>query len=361
MESEANREQSSAAESANNTPSLSKAEAIASLKQTIQQLEAIVTQLDTIDTDTVAIDSSVNTLVTTTQELATVITIPTPQITSPEPPQTVTEPTSQTDIATPAPSPTPRRSPRGVDTSAPSPPTRRSPRDIDTSTPSPPTRRSPKPQRNNRLIAGIIATVIIIGLGIWWWLPDKPVTLISRSDTDTEIATDTVASEPEIIEPEVSDIPVTDSPEASEDSIENLPTDTESEPEASIDIPLELEAPNSPQQLKLETVEPEIVLTPEQSLIAALQNRVTEITQDYAEDSIVSVEADFRQSSLSVILSNLWYELNESRQNKLANDILKRSRQLDFQKLTIKDPEGILIARNPVIGNSAIVVQRSKE
>ncbi len=347
MESEANREQSS---TPNNTSPLSKSEAIASLKQTIQQLEEIVTQLKTIEsTDLVEIDSPVNTLVTTTKKLATAITTtPTPQISASQPPQAVTEekPKPQTDISSPSPSPIPTQP----------------------DTPKPQLKKS-LAKRNNKLVIGVISALIIIGVGIfWWWLPEKPVALVSRNEsTATEITLETTPKESETIEPEVeseiypeaiSDTSV--NPDALENSTENLISDTESEPEISeIDIPLELEAPAASKQLKLETVEPEIILTPEQNLIAAIQNRVTEITKDYAEDSIVSVEADFRQGSLSVILSNLWYELSESRQNKLANDILKRSRQLDFQKLTINDTKGTLIARNPVIGNSAIILKRS--
>ena len=337
MESEANREQSSAPETANNNPSLSKSEAIASLQQTIQQLEAIVTQLNNLEfMDTVAIDLSVNTLVTTTKELATAITTPsiTQTVSPSQPLQTVTKQTSQKD------SPTLNQP---------------EPEVAATTQPPKPQSRKAQPKRNNRLIIGIISTVIVIGLGIFWWrLPEKPVALISRTESaDTEIATDILPSEPEIYPEE--------SPNVFDEGTENLTPNIESEPEISqIDIPSELEAPAASEKLEIETVEPEIILTPEQNLIAAIQNRVTEITQDYAEDSIVSVEADFRQGSLSVILSNLWYELSQSRQNKLANDLLKRSRQLDFQKLIIKDPEGTLIARNPVIGNSAIVIQRVK-
>ncbi|MGF1541792.1 MAG: hypothetical protein ACFCU5_15315 [Pleurocapsa sp.] len=333
MESEANREQSSASPTANNAPSLSKSEAIVSLQQTIQQLEAIVRQLNNLESmDTVAIDSSVNTLLTTTKELATAITTPsiTQSASPPQPPPKVTEQRPQTDSATfTQPEPEVVATPRKA-----------------------------QPKRNNRLIIGIISTVIIIGLGIFWWrLPEKPVALISRTQSpDTEIATDTLASQPEIIQPETYPEEI---PDTLDEDTENLTPDIESEPEISqIYIPLELEAPAASKKLKIETVEPKIILTPEQNLIAAIQNRVTEITQDYAENSIVSVEADFRQGSLSVILSNLWYELSQSRQNKLANDLLKRSRQLDFQKLIIKDPEGTLIARSPVIGNSAIVIQR---
>ncbi len=376
MESEANRDQPTAAEGAssdpNSTPSLSKSEAIAALQNTIQQLEEIVTQLDTnTSTDTIPIESSVDTLVTTTKELATAIATLTQTVSPPQPPQTVPEDKQEDITAPPKTSPTvPQEPVTNIPTVA-------------TPTPKP---KPKKPKKNNRLLIGAIAALIIIGIGIVWWrLPQTPVALLSRSEsTDIEIVTPTDDDEAEdiaIVTPtddaeaenieietqaEINDEEIPDTletPDSLDTAEETLITDAESELESEtivkIDIPLELEAPAAPQKIELEIVEPEIILTPEQNLIAAIQNRVTEITEDYSDDLIVSVEADFRQNSLSIILSNLWYELSESRQNKLANDILKRSRKLDFQKLAIKNTEGILIARNPVIGNTAIILQRA--
>ncbi len=363
MESQANREQSTAADRAsselNNTPSLSKSEAIATLQNTIQQLEDIVTQLDSnTSTDTIPIESSVDILVTTTKELAAAIATLPQTVSPPQPPQTVPEEKQETDILTPPSKPSPTVPDERVT-------------DVPTVTTPIPKPKPQKAQKNNRLLIGVISALVIIGGGIfWWWLPQKPVTLLSQSEsTDIEIVTTTDETEAETVEIEtetaIDDEEISDTLETVDfldTAAENLAKDAELESEtiAEIDVPLELEAPLAPKTLKLKTIEPEIILTPEQNLIAAIQNRVTEITQDYSDDLIVSVEADFRQNSLSVIFSNLWYELSESRQDKLANDILKRSRRLDFQKLAIENTEGTLIARNPVIGNTAIILQRSK-
>ena len=366
MESEANREQPTAADRASsdldNTSSLSKSEAIAALQNTIQQIEKIITQIDNnSSTDIIPIESSVNTLVTTTKELATAIAT-SPQTVSPSQPSP-TVPEQETDILTPS---------SQASSTVPEEPVT----DVPTVTTPKPQPKPQKAKKNNRLLIGVISALVIIGGGIfWWWLPQKPVALLSRSEsTDIEIVTANDENEAETVEietkteidrEEISDsLETVDSLDTAEEILATdakTETELESESIAKIDIPSELEAPAEPKKLELETVEPEIILTPEQNLIAAIQNRVTEITQNYSDDLIVSVEADFKQNSLSVILSNLWYELSESSQNKLANDILKRSRKLDFQKLAIKNTEGTLIARNPVIGNTAIILQRVRE
>lgn len=362
MESEANREKPTAAEQAsselNNTPSLSKSEAIAALQNTILQLEEIVTKLDSdTSTGTIPIESSVDTLVTTTTELATTVATASQAVSTPPPsPEKVETTTTETLTSSPEPPKTFPTVPQDQLT--------------DVSTVKPKTSRSKakKTKKNNLPLIGFISALVIISVGIvWWWLHQKPVELLSQSkSTDIEIVTttdepevDNIDAETEINSEEIADsLKTVNSLDTTE---ENLETNIESESEsiAEIDVPLELEAPLAPKTLELKTIKPEIILTPEQILIAAIQDRVSEITKDYSDDLIVSVEADFKQNSLSIIFSNLWYELSESSQNKLANDILKRSRRLDFQKLAIKNTEGTLIARNPVIGNTAIILQRS--
>ena len=362
MESEANREKPTPAEQAsselNNTPSLSKSEAIAALQNTIQQLEEIVTKLDSdTSTGTIPIESSVDTLVTTTTELATTVATASQAVSTPPPsPEKVETTTTETLTSSPEPPKTFPTVPQDQLT--------------DVSTVKPKTSRSKakKTKKNNLPLIGFISALVIISVGIvWWWLHQKPVELLSQSkSTDIEIVTttdepevDNIDAETEINSEEIADsLKTVNSLDTTE---ENLETNIESESEsiAEIDVPLELEAPLAPKTLELKTIKPEIILTPEQILIAAIQDRVSEITKDYSDDLIVSVEADFKQNSLSIIFSNLWYELSESSQNKLANDILKRSRRLDFQKLAIKNTEGTLIARNPVIGNTAIILQRS--
>lgn len=128
-------------------------------------------------------------------------------------------------------------------------------------------------------------------------------------------------------------------------------------PPNSIDAPSELKAPEPPQPLEVEPPPPP-ELTPEQSLIAGIQNQVAEVTQQYGNGLIQSIEANFLGSRLVVKVSDGWYELKESQQNKLADDILSRSNELDFSKLEITDLNGTLLARSPVVGSNMVILKR---
>ena len=128
-------------------------------------------------------------------------------------------------------------------------------------------------------------------------------------------------------------------------------------PPNTIDAPPELKAPELPQPVEVEPPPPP-ELTPEQSLIAGIQNQVTEVTQQYGNGLIESIEANFQGSRLVVKVSNGWYDLKESQQNKLADDILSRSNELDFSKLEITDLNGAVLARSPVVGSNMVILKR---
>ncbi len=110
-----------------------------------------------------------------------------------------------------------------------------------------------------------------------------------------------------------------------------------------------------------------LVLTPEQTLVAIVENQIAEVTSGLYENSkdqafptnpIESVQADFATSTLTLKISDAWYSLKQPQQNKLAAKILKRSKKLDFSHLEIMDSKNKLIARNPVIGNEMIIFKR---
>ncbi|MGC1249200.1 MAG: hypothetical protein WA865_23530 [Spirulinaceae cyanobacterium] len=128
-----------------------------------------------------------------------------------------------------------------------------------------------------------------------------------------------------------------------------------------IEAPQELSAPQEPQPIQElpPPPPPEPKLTPEQGLIAAIQKQTAEITNQYAEGLVNSIEADFVGSNLTVKVSDDWYELTPSRQSKLANKMLAKAQKLDFRKLKITNIEGKLLARSPVVGSEMIVLQDS--
>jgi len=117
----------------------------------------------------------------------------------------------------------------------------------------------------------------------------------------------------------------------------------------------DLVAPEKPQPVELIPPPP---LTPEQSLIAAIQNQVAEITNRLGGGLVESVQANFSSSILTVKVAQDWYKLSEVEQNQLATKMWKEANALDFSKLEIANREGKLIARSPVVGSEMIILDR---
>lgn len=99
-------------------------------------------------------------------------------------------------------------------------------------------------------------------------------------------------------------------------------------------------------------------LTPEQKLIAAIQEQVAQITDQYAEGLIQSLQVNFQAGRLRVLMGAGWYDLERDRQTQIANEVLARARQLDFAKVEMVDPQETLLARNPVVGDQMVIFQR---
>ncbi|MEA5622461.1 hypothetical protein [Nostoc sp. UHCC 0251] len=134
------------------------------------------------------------------------------------------------------------------------------------------------------------------------------------------------------------------------------------QPPEEITPPPEVQTPPPPEPEPIPTPTPTptptIELTPEQALIAAIENQVAEISDRIASGLIKSIQANFRTSNLTVKISDDWYTLQESQQDKLAAEILQRSQELDFTHLEIMDSQDRLIARNPVVGTEMVIFKR---
>lgn len=126
------------------------------------------------------------------------------------------------------------------------------------------------------------------------------------------------------------------------------------QPEITSEIPPELITPELPQKVK--TITPELELTPEQGLIAAIKQEITAIKNQYVEGLVISIEPNFMASRLIVKVSNNWYELEQSNQGSIADDIFREAQKLDFKKLEIIDIQGKIVARSPVVGNNMIIL-----
>ena len=138
---------------------------------------------------------------------------------------------------------------------------------------------------------------------------------------------------------------------------QTLLTPSEKAPDAIVDVAKSVPSPAGTPTPK--PTPPPLKLTPEQTLIARIQDQVADVSNQYVNGLIQSVQANFRSSLLTVKVGDDWYTLEQAQQNKLANEMLKRAQQLNFVKLELTDPEGNLLARSPVIGSEMVILKRT--
>ncbi|YAI81297.1 MAG: hypothetical protein ACQJCO_05545 [cyanobacterium endosymbiont of Rhopalodia sterrenbergii] len=122
-------------------------------------------------------------------------------------------------------------------------------------------------------------------------------------------------------------------------------------------IPPPLQSPKTSQSMEMLSP-PETEFTPEQNLIEAIRHDIVDLTNQYPEELIGLIEANFEASRLMVTLEKQWYQLTPKRQDTLANKLFRHSQHLNFRKLEMIDFQGNLIARSPVVGNEIVVFRR---
>lgn len=99
-------------------------------------------------------------------------------------------------------------------------------------------------------------------------------------------------------------------------------------------------------------------VSPDSTRIAKVQKQITDIAEPYSVGLVQAIRTNVRRNTITVKVSNDWYTLASDSQTRLANDLLKRSRKLDFNALEITDSEGDLIARSPVVGKTMVIYER---
>jgi hypothetical protein len=347
-----------------NDNSLSKQEAIKQLRKTIEQLETIIHQLD--DTSVIDLPNStaIENLLKTTTELVQIIPL---KSTSQE---SVVSNVAETDAVETKEEEIKSDSLSNLETIT----VESEPQKIDIKTveSAPETKKkqavvtketsvvSNQKQSNNKgIIVTAIAVTILTLIPLSWklFLADKipPLiaqdkTIIIQPDTDTIITPKVPSTD---TEPVFNDSPVS----------ENIPNQSENTTESATkitnQIPSELIAENRPQKVTVETVKPTITLTPEQNLIAALEAKTNNLATRYSEDLVISIKPNFSDSIIMVTLANDWYQLVANRQDKLMEEMLRQSSQLEFKKLKIIDSQNNLIARSPIVGQDMVILRRT--
>ncbi|MFN6536696.1 MAG: hypothetical protein RM021_010010 [Nostoc sp. EkiNYC01] len=192
------------------------------------------------------------------------------------------------------------------------------------------------------IVTGIAVILVWTTTTIFTGKPTEVATLPPVEEVP--IPTPTITTPPESVAPE---------PQPPEE-ITPPPPEAQQPPEEITPTPPEPEVIPTPTPTPTPTIE----LTPEQALIVAIENQVAEISDRIASGLIKSIQANFRTSNLTVKISDDWYTLPESQQDKLAAEILQRSQQLDFTHLEIIDSQNRLIARNPVVGTEMVIFKR---
>ncbi|MEB3288364.1 MAG: hypothetical protein VKI82_00515, partial [Leptolyngbya sp.] len=100
--------------------------------------------------------------------------------------------------------------------------------------------------------------------------------------------------------------------------------------------------------------------SPEQRLIADIQDRVSTISRSYAVGLIQSVEVNLPQQVIAINVGNDWYGLERESQDRIAQDIYAQAQGLAFATLQLRDPDGAVVARNPVVGPSMVILKRQR-
>ncbi|MEG3437892.1 hypothetical protein V0288_12260 [Pannus brasiliensis CCIBt3594] len=283
-----------------NRENLSQREAIEALQQAIDRLNTLVSQLNTGSLESLPSREAIDNLLTSTREVASVL-VPIPERTEEE-----DEFAGIEDILTPA---FPAEEPKKPEREKPS------------------FREKRGTSRGSRLprtaiLGGVLATVLAAGAVALFAFG-----IVKFPQNPPEIA----ANPPETVREDVPEV---------------------------IETPPELKAPDV--AIPVPIREPEPKLTPEQGLVAAIQEEITELTNRYPEGLISTVEVDFLAGRLTVFVGDSWYDLKPARQDKFADSIFQRARDLDFTRLEVKDNSGVLVARSPVIGDRVIIVERTR-
>ncbi len=234
--------------------------------------------------------------------------------------------------------------------------------------------RSLLPQNLSSLSDTALTSIIAIVSVILVWttssvLSGKPSEVVATAPPPEPALTPTITTPeleptptPTIPTPELEPTPTPTITTPPEPDTPTVATSPQPEPTPTIPIPPELTTPDSePQPIEvtpLPTPEPVVELTPEQTLIAAIENQVALVSDRFADGLIQSIQANFEGSSLTLKVTNDWYNLKPSQQDKLAAQMLEQSKQLDFTRLEITDSQGTLLARSPVVGKDMVIFRR---
>ncbi|WP_373480043.1 hypothetical protein [Geminocystis sp.] len=216
---------------------------------------------------------------------------------------------------------------------------------------------------NLNLILIILLIISLITNIIIWNLKSNNLVMLSKEEKIIVEDKETLVTNkmPTIENNHLSklDTPINNYPDEEikvEEEISPESKEIESNSENKINTNLEIDTNNLSEDSKVEELN--LNVTPEQSLLTNIENQITNITNKYGNKLILYIEANFSTNNLVITFSQDWYKLTENEQNNVVNDVFDKVKNLNFYKFNIKDANNNLLARNAVIGNKIIIVNR---
>ncbi len=208
-------------------------------------------------------------------------------------------------------------------------------------------------QLSDNIIGGFIGFILVIFLGISLKsLPERTTVATNLPTEDikpTQIQeTPTIAP---IIAPTIAPcVAISPTPDAI--ASPELPPLEEEKKELEVKETL----PESP--LEVEEKPVSLPETPQPYLITRVKNQIVDVTKEFGEGLIKSVQPNFLGGLLKVKMSDIWYELSDIQQTELVNKLLQEAQNLDFTKLDILNNQDKTLARSSIRGEEMIILER---
>ena len=126
------------------------------------------------------------------------------------------------------------------------------------------------------------------------------------------------------------------------------------EPSVATNSPAPMAAPPRIQPASGSELEP----SPEQLFVDAIESQLSDLTSQYPDDIIQTLNVDIARDRLVVRLNPIWYTIDDEQQDRLTDRMWLQAQASHFSRLAIEDSQGIAIARSPVVGKHVIILQR---
>jgi hypothetical protein len=99
-------------------------------------------------------------------------------------------------------------------------------------------------------------------------------------------------------------------------------------------------------------------IDPEQAFIDAIQAQLNDLTSQYPDGIIQTLQVDLPRDLAIVRLDPVWYTIDDRQQDRLSDRMWLQARANHVSKLELQDPTGQTLARSPVVGQHMVVLQR---